>query len=457
MEIVPLDQVDVPENRIRKQFDSTAIAELASSIRSQGLLHALYVRIVNGRYELVAGERRLRALRLLAESDAGFRHGDAVIPCGQVVVTTRAEMSDREAVEAELQENTVRLDITMQERAAATARLHNLRASQKAAVGMVQTVKATAVEIVGDDPSGYQQQQTRDLIIIAGHLDNPEVAKAKSAKEAIKVIQREAAALFANELATRVDLSKLSSLHTLIHGECIRIADDTLLEVKENSILRTFPDKEYDVILTDPPYGVSADDWVALSGSEAATKHQYRDDFEYVRTLMGPFLEQAFRVTKSAGHMYMFCDIRLWPVWAKMAAEVGWMVWPVPLIWDKQGQGMIIGNVDGPRRTYEAILYARCGGRPVQKVGADVLHHAAPQAALHAAQKPVSLFVELLSWSCVAGDKVLDCFAGSGTIFPAANQLRLIATAIEKRADNIVIASARINEVEEKDQSLLSF
>lgn len=56
----------------RTVFDESSLAELAESIRSYGILHPLTVRRRAGRYELVAGERRLRAAKL-----AGLRE----VPC----------------------------------------------------------------------------------------------------------------------------------------------------------------------------------------------------------------------------------------------------------------------------------------------------------------------------------------------------------------------------------------
>jgi len=48
----------------RSRFEVTALEELAASIREQGVLQPLLVRRVPGGYELIAGERRLRAARL---------------------------------------------------------------------------------------------------------------------------------------------------------------------------------------------------------------------------------------------------------------------------------------------------------------------------------------------------------------------------------------------------------
>ena len=56
----------------RQSFDDEGLSELSESIRSYGILNPLTVRLRGGRYELVAGERRLRAAKL-----AGLRE----VPC----------------------------------------------------------------------------------------------------------------------------------------------------------------------------------------------------------------------------------------------------------------------------------------------------------------------------------------------------------------------------------------
>ena len=64
--IVYLRTGDIYPNPVqpRKQFDSGALEELSLSIKNYGILNPLTVRCRGGRYELVAGERRLRAARL---------------------------------------------------------------------------------------------------------------------------------------------------------------------------------------------------------------------------------------------------------------------------------------------------------------------------------------------------------------------------------------------------------
>ena len=62
---VPIGLIDPSPRQPRKRFDADALDALAASIREQGLVQPLVVRRVGGRYELVAGERRMRALQRL--------------------------------------------------------------------------------------------------------------------------------------------------------------------------------------------------------------------------------------------------------------------------------------------------------------------------------------------------------------------------------------------------------
>lgn len=97
---IPLSKlVPCPAN-VRKTGGSVGIDELAASIQAHGLLQNLQVREgKGGRYEVVAGGRRLAALRLLAKGKKIAK--TAEIPCHV--------LSDEDAAEISLAENIVRL------------------------------------------------------------------------------------------------------------------------------------------------------------------------------------------------------------------------------------------------------------------------------------------------------------------------------------------------------------
>lgn len=65
---IPLEQIDVNPRQPRRVFMESALAELAESVRQHGVIQPILVRQHGDRYELIAGERRLRASRLAGKS-----------------------------------------------------------------------------------------------------------------------------------------------------------------------------------------------------------------------------------------------------------------------------------------------------------------------------------------------------------------------------------------------------
>ena len=93
----------------RREADADAIRQLAESIRQYGLLSPVLVRRVNGSgYELIAGERRLRAMALL-----GWSHTDAIVTAAR----------DRDSALIGLIENLQREDLHFLDEAEACRRI----------------------------------------------------------------------------------------------------------------------------------------------------------------------------------------------------------------------------------------------------------------------------------------------------------------------------------------------
>lgn len=61
---IEIDKIDVNPFQPRTQFDEEALMELADSISKLGVIQPLTVRAVDGRFQLISGERRLRAAKL---------------------------------------------------------------------------------------------------------------------------------------------------------------------------------------------------------------------------------------------------------------------------------------------------------------------------------------------------------------------------------------------------------
>ena len=159
----------------RRHFATEQIAELASSIKERGLIQPLVVRVVDGTYEIIAGERRLRAARSL-----GMKEIRAVIH----------EATDLEVAELTLIENLQRENLSPLEEAEQYKMLQKrfgLKQDTIAKhVGKSRTVIANMVRLLELNP------EVRDLLsageITVGH--SKVLLQLKNAEQQIKTATR---------------------------------------------------------------------------------------------------------------------------------------------------------------------------------------------------------------------------------------------------------------------------
>lgn len=110
VEQIPVDALTASPHQPRQHFDDKALEELAASIKRHGVVQPLVVTPVkDGKYTLVAGERRWRASRL-----AGLKSVPAVV----------RDRKDLEQLEVALIENVQRVDLNPLEQAVSIEKLH---------------------------------------------------------------------------------------------------------------------------------------------------------------------------------------------------------------------------------------------------------------------------------------------------------------------------------------------
>ena len=106
---IPLDQIDRNPFQTRTQVNEDQLTELAASITANGVVQPILVRPqANGRFQLIAGERRWRASQLA---------GKATVPA------ILRQVSDEQAMEITIVENLQRADLNPMEQARAFDRL----------------------------------------------------------------------------------------------------------------------------------------------------------------------------------------------------------------------------------------------------------------------------------------------------------------------------------------------
>jgi ParB family chromosome partitioning protein len=106
---IPLEQIDRNPFQTRSHMNDEQLAELAASITANGVVQPVLVRpLANGRFQLIAGERRWRASEL-----AGKKTVPAIL----------RRVSDEQAMEITIVENLQRTDLNPMEQARAFERL----------------------------------------------------------------------------------------------------------------------------------------------------------------------------------------------------------------------------------------------------------------------------------------------------------------------------------------------
>lgn len=153
---IPLDRIEANPRQPRLRMDGAALTTLTASIREHGVIQPVLVTETVDGYQLVAGERRVRAARL-----AGLERIPAVI----------RQLADREQLELALVENLQREDLDPLEAARAYRQLiEEFGFSQDALatrVGRARSTVANTLRLL--DLHGAVQAAVADGVITEGH------------------------------------------------------------------------------------------------------------------------------------------------------------------------------------------------------------------------------------------------------------------------------------------------
>lgn len=201
---------------------------------------------------------------------------------------------------------------------------------------------------------------------------------------------------------------------TLYHGDCREV---------------TMP--RVDLVLTDPPYGVS---YSSNSGVGRGTRPITNDGARLALRLQRSVLPRL-----DAEHVLWFTRWDAWPdVWVDLGQ---WFRLRGLLIWDKGTPGMGDLNHWGP--SYEMIASAG-EGQTVGSRDQSVLRFPTTPSAdrHHPTEKPVDLLIHLMEK--MQPESVLDPFAGSGSTLVAAKRLGRKAIGVELDERYCEIAAKRL-------------
>ncbi len=214
---------------------------------------------------------------------------------------------------------------------------------------------------------------------------------------------------------------------TIIQGDCLEV-------------MRGFADKQFDLVLTDPPYGVTGLEWdndktewmdealriakdnapIIVFGSQPFTTkiiHAYMDYFKYCwiwdKKLAGNAMLSNHQPLKIHEDIVIFCKgtARYFPIlikgkWRRKLTDTTW------------------------KSTFGTSKSKQTEGDEF-KPKSILTYHMVRKGRVHPTQKPVELLQYLVQTYSLEGDTILDPFMGSGTTLVAAKYLNRNATGIE--------------------------
>lgn len=206
--------------------------------------------------------------------------------------------------------------------------------------------------------------------------------------------------------------------------------------------MKQVPDKYFDLVLTDPPYGMD----FQCNFRDEKNKHKKianDNNTDWLPDLCSSIK----RIAKDDAHIYMFCSWHKVDEFKIELQNAGLKIKNI-LIWNKGGGGL--GDLEGDYMPqYEMCIFINNGKPLIGKRDGNVINASKDGVNnFHPTQKPVDLISYLLRKSASNGDKVFDPFMGSGTTAVACKSLGIDFVGCELEADYVAIANKRLEAVQ---------
>ena len=457
---IALDLIKVGP-RIRKDLGD--IQGLADSISRIGLIQPV---IIDRENNLIAGERRYRAMELLKWTATPFLYKDS--------------LSEDERSEIEFEENFWRKAFSWQEEALGILSIYR----KKRLKGTLEGWKGSYQQIVADMFS-MSIGNVNYILMVAKKLelekdlpsDQRKYWNFQSAAEAYRMgILGEEQDRLNRELASRQKPSTTTPTQQTVHVEELAFIEKTTAEPDllaseraryKSNPLNVVPFEEYwkgrqamaqeqqntvylsnrfhcgdcipfmldpdnahrfDHILTDPPYAIDIE-YLNQNNphngiqdlDRLRDQHQQADNVD----LLKRFWPAAWQCTRDNAFVITWCDQMVWQFMHDCAIDAGFAVQRWPYIWRKVNQS-VMNQCAGYNTTkdYEIAMIARKPGATLYaKKNTSVKEASNVQVTKetgHPFAKPYETTLDLLDTISIKGQSILDPFMGGGSIVIAA-------------------------------------
>lgn len=235
----------------------------------------------------------------------------------------------------------------------------------------------------------------------------------------------------------------------------------TLVNEDTFAYLRDVPDKNFDLIVADPPYFLSNDGFSNSGGHMVSVNKGEWDSQENLNpeTFYQNFIDEAMRVLSDNGTLWVFGTMHnvyllgylLQKSGFKLLNNVTWQKSnPAPnlsrrmfthstetILWAKKQDGKQLFNY--------ADMRAENGGKQMKDVWTTpTINRSEKRFGKHPTQKPLSLMLRILKASSDDNTRILDPFVGAGTTAVAGKILHRHVVGVDKDEVYLDIAEQRV-------------
>jgi ParB/RepB/Spo0J family partition protein len=414
---LPVDKVYI--NRAERQRrDLGDLTELKASIQRRGLINPIVVH--EDTFELVAGERRLSAIRELGHSHIQCQSFEGLTPI--------------ELEQVELDENIHRLELPWRDKVNAIARYHRL---------CQQTEGTTWTSMQTADRLGLDGSTVRDHLRVYTEFEakNQRVLEAPKFSVAVGLVERADARkrdVEGNKADAILDkaipgLSFPGPKKEPAHGDPATVSLEDMARIEREAgpyapILNAsfldwangYSGPKYNLLHCDFPYGINAGSHDQGAG---AAFGQYDDSVEVYNDLLDCLEDSMETVVAPAAHMIFWFANTTYHTTKQRLMDMGWTVNPVPLIWHRSdNSGILPDPKRGPRQVYEWAFLCTRGDRFIVRAKSNVFPSPSVKE-YHMSEKPKPMLQHFMEMLVDETTSFLDPTCGSANSCIVAKQL----------------------------------
>lgn len=390
----------------RQRRELTGIEDLAASLRDNGLINPILVQ--RDTLELVAGERRLSAARLLGWTHIPAQYEDEVEP--HVLRTL------------ELEENVRRVDLSWAERCTAIADYDALR--RRADPSWTQKKTAESLNLDDADVS--------EKIAVASEIakGNTVVAQAPKYSTALGIVRR-------------TESRRVQAQTEALQGPR---PSEAVLNVDFLEWATAYSGPPFNFLHCDFPYGINADK--RHQGYSHEGLGAYSDTEDEYWALCATLARNLTKLCTESCHIMFWFSMRYYHETKEFfEANTDFALDPFPLIWTKSDNiGLLPDPERGPRRIYETAFFGSRGDRKIVRATSNSVALSSERDT-HMSAKPQPMLEAFFKMFVDSSTSMLDPTCGSGSALRAAEALgahRVLG--LERDAEFASRAGARLEE-----------